>query len=267
MPEGLDQSQIPNPKSGIPLAVALVSGGMDSLAAAGLAVQQGFDLALIHFNYGQRTEEAELKAFKKIAAFFRVPPERRLVAHTSFFSLAGGSALTGSDIPVPRADLDSKRIPVTYVPFRNAVFLSQAVSWAEVLGAKAVYYGAVSADSSGYPDCRAEFVEAFNRLVDAGTRPETTIEVRAPLVDLTKADIVRLALKLGLPLDLTWSCYSRNDLACGVCDSCALRLRGFREAGAEDPVLYARPAHEAAALRIEKARRLRVLLHALTGGP
>jgi 7-cyano-7-deazaguanine synthase len=264
--KGLPPSASRLPPSQWPLAVVMLSGGMDSLVAAGLAVQVGFELALIHFNYGQRTEEAELRAFRRIAEYFGVPAERRLVAHTNFFAIAGGSALTTGSIAVPAADLSSKTIPITYVPFRNAVLLSMAVGWAEVLGARAVYYGAVSADSSGYPDCRASFVEAFNRLVDQGTRPESAIEVRAPLVDMTKADIVRLASKMGLPLGMTWSCYSRNDLACGACDSCALRLRGFKEAGLEDPLPYARPAAQEAALRLEKARRLRALLHALTVG-
>ena len=250
-----------------PLAVVLLSGGMDSITAAGVALQEGFRLALIHFNYGQKTEEAESRAFSRIAGFFEVPAERRLVVHTNFFSQAGGSALTQKERPVPDADLDSKKIPATYVPFRNAVLLSMAVGWAEVLGAKAVYYGAVSQDSSGYPDCRASFVEAFNRLVREGTKPESAIEVKAPLVDMTKADIVRLAAKLGLPLELTWSCYARNDLACGACDSCALRLRGFEGAGLKDPIPYARSAAVGAEARLEKARRLRTLLRALTGNP
>jgi 7-cyano-7-deazaguanine synthase len=238
---------------------------VDSLAAAGLAVHEGFDLALLHFNYGQRTEEAELAAFKKIAAFFQVPPERRLVAHTSFFSLLTGAEPSPLERSAAAGDLASKAVPRTGAPFTNGIFLAHAVSWAEVLGASAVYCGAVSADFPACPERQPRFVEAFNALVDAGTRPETAIEVRAPLAGLTKADIVRLSLKHGLPLDLTWSCRSRNDLACGACEPCRRRLRGFREAGAEDPLIYARPAHEAAALRIEKARRLKVLLHALTG--
>ena len=249
-----------------PLAVVLLSGGMDSLTAAGVARRDGFDLALIHFNYGQRTEEAELRAFTRIAAHFGVPKERQLVVHTNFFVQAGGSALTAPSIEVPEADLGSKAIPVTYVPFRNAVLLSMAAGWAEVLGATRVYYGAVSQDSSGYPDCRPSFVEAFNRTVAEGTRPGSGIEVRAPLVDLTKADIVLLATQLGLPLELTWSCYSRNDLSCGTCDSCALRLRGFARAGIPDPVRCASgPA--TAEERRERIRRLSVLMKALTKSP
>jgi 7-cyano-7-deazaguanine synthase len=180
------KSAIRNPQSEKSLAVVLLSGGMDSITAAGVALREGFELALIHFNYGQRTEEAESRAFGRIASFFKVPAERRLVVHTNFFSQVGGSALTLKEGPVPSADLDSKKIPATYVPFRNAVLLSMAVGWAEVLGAKAVYYGAVSQDSSGYPDCRASFVDAFNLLVEEGTKPETAIEVKAPLVDMAK---------------------------------------------------------------------------------
>jgi len=246
-----------------PLAVVLLSGGMDSLTATGMARRDGFDLALIHFNYGQRTEEAELRAFKRIADWFEVPEARRLVVHTNFFTLAGGSALTDRSLKVPEGDLHSRAIPPTYVPFRNAVLLSMAVAWAETLGAQAVYYGAVSQDSSGYPDCRPEFVAAMNALVREGTRPETRIEVRAPLVHLAKADIVKAALDMGLPLERSWSCYRRNDRACGTCDSCALRLRGFALAGIPDPIPYAPPgAPDREALR-ERARRLVRLLNAL----
>jgi 7-cyano-7-deazaguanine synthase len=245
-----------------PLAVVMLSGGMDSLTAAGVAMREGYDLALIHFNYGQRTEEAELRAFKRIAQFFNVVPERQLVVHTNFFTQIGGSALTESSLAVPKADLHSTTIPITYVPFRNAVLLSMAVGWAETLGAHAVYYGAVSADSSGYPDCRPSFVEAFNRVVSEGTRPEITIQVKAPLVNMTKPEIVELANYIGLPLEHTWSCYSRNDVACGTCDSCALRLRGFEQAGIPDPIRYAKPGRSDAEKR-EIVRRLNVLMRAL----
>ncbi len=252
--------------STLPLAVVLLSGGMDSLTAAGIARQDGFDLALIHFNYGQRTEEAEARAFARIAEYFGVPAERRLTVHTNFFTLAGGSALTSASIDVPAADLASTSVPVTYVPFRNAVLLSMAVGWAEVLGARRVYYGAVSQDSSGYPDCRPAFVETFNRLVAEGTKAGCSMQVMAPLVNLTKAQIVGLAAGMGLPLDLTWSCYSRNDLACGVCDSCALRLRGFEQAGLQDPIRYAGHALSPDQRR-ERIRKLSVLLRALTQTP
>ncbi len=255
----------PPPK---PLAVVLLSGGMDSLTAAGIAAREGHELALIHFNYGQRTEEAELRAFNKIADFFGTGAKLRLVVHTNFFSLAGGSALTDKAVEVPAANLGQTGIPVTYVPFRNAVLLSMAVGWAETIGARAVYYGAVSQDSSGYPDCRPEFIRAFNSLVEAGTKPESRIEVLAPLVNMTKAEIVKAALEMGLPLNATWSCYARNDRACGACDSCALRLRGFAQAGVEDPVPYLKtkpgqPPLDAAA-KAERVRKLSLLLKALT---
>ncbi len=250
------------------LAVVLLSGGMDSLTTAGIAAKDGHELALIHFNYGQRTEEAELRAFNKIADFLGIGPKLRLVVHTNFFSLAGGSALTDKAIEVPAADLSQAAIPATYVPFRNAVLLSMAVGWAETIGARSVYYGAVSQDSSGYPDCRPEFIKAFNSLVAAGTKPESKIEVVAPLVNMTKAEIVKAALAMGLPLEATWSCYARNDRACGACDSCALRLRGFAQAGVEDPVPYLKtkpgqPPVDAAA-RAERVRKLSLLLKALT---
>lgn len=251
--------------AGKPLAVVLLSGGMDSLTAAGVALREGFDLAAIHFNYGQRTEKAELRAFQRIADRLGIPRERRLVVHTNFFSQVGASALTSPEIPVPQADLASRSIPVTYVPFRNAVLLSMATGWAEALGARCVYYGAVSQDSSGYPDCRPSFVEAFNRLAREGTKPGSGIEVRAPLVDLTKSEIVKLALYLGLPLELSWSCYARNDVACGACDSCALRLRGFEQAGVRDPLPYARPERKLSPEeRREAVQKLATLMRALT---
>jgi 7-cyano-7-deazaguanine synthase len=262
--EGKGDAPFPDRGSDRQLAVVLVSGGMDSLTAAGMAMYDGLDLAFIHFNYGQRTEAAEFRSFNRIADFFGVPEERRLVVHTNFFTQAGGSALTQPSLDVPEADLDSKDIPVTYVPFRNAVLLSMAVGWAEVLGARFVYYGAVSQDSSGYPDCRPDFIEAFNKLVVEGTKAGSGIEVVAPLVNMTKAEIVHAASSMGLPLEDTWSCYSSNDAACGVCDSCALRLRGFREAGIEDPVRYARRSSADRAARIERIKKLNVLLRALT---
>ncbi len=256
--------KVPTSDPEAPVAVVLLSGGMDSLTAAGVALRDGHALALIHFNYGQRTEEAEYRAFLRIADFFAVPERRRLVVHTNFFALAGGSALTSSKVAVPAANLDSKEIPATYVPFRNAVLLSMAVGWAETLGARRVYYGAVSQDSSGYPDCRPSFIEAFNRLATEGTRPGSGIQVLAPLVDMTKAQIVQAATEMGLPLEATWSCYVRNDFACGVCDSCALRLRGFEQAGVPDPITYGRSVSFGREAARERVRRLSVLLRALT---
>jgi 7-cyano-7-deazaguanine synthase len=178
----------------------------------------------------------------------------------------GASALTDAAIAVPKADLETRAIPPTYVPFRNAVLLSMAVGWAEAIGARFVYYGAVSQDSSSYPDCRPEFLDAFNALVKAGTKPETRVKVRAPVQQQTKAQIVQTARALGLPLEHTWSCYRRNDRACGTCDSCALRLRGFEQAGIPDPIPYATEAPTMVvdeAARAERVRRLKVLLKAL----
>ncbi len=243
-------------------AVVLLSGGMDSCVCASLAARD-FDAAALHVNYGQRTEDREQRAFHAICDRLRIPD--RLIVRDPSFRAIGGSALTDKNIAVPAAGAQiGQEVPVTYVPFRNAVLLSMAVSWAEALGAMAVYYGAVSADSSGYPDCRPSFVEAFNRVIAEGTKPGSGIEVKAPLVNMTKAEIVELAASMGLPLEHTWSCYSRNDLACGECDSCALRLRGFEQAHLKDPIPYAKPRAVRDAERREAIRRLHVLLKALT---
>ena len=219
-------------------AVVLASGGMDSCVLAALAAQE-HALAMLHANYGQRTEARELRAFGEVAEFYAVPAERRLVVDLRHLGAVGGSCLTDPSIAVPEGEPDREGIPVSYVPFRNANLLSIATSWAEVLGASAIYFGAMEEDSSGYPDCRGCFVEAFNRLIAVGTRPETAVEVVAPLLHRTKAAVVRLGAELGAPFDRSWSCYAREDLACGRCDSCLLRLRGFREAGLEDPIPYA----------------------------
>ena len=218
------------------LAVVLVSGGMDSCVTTAIAHTE-YDLALLHLSYGQRTEGRELKAFHEIADFFRA--RHRLALPMKHLSFIGGSSLTDVAIPVSKADLARKVIPTSYVPFRNANMLSAAVSWAEVLGASALYVGAVEEDSSGYPDCRKEFYEAFQRVVAVGTKPTTIIDVVTPVIRHRKADIVRRGIALGAPLHLTWSCYQREDVACGMCDSCALRLRGFQEAGVDDPLPYA----------------------------
>ncbi len=224
-------------------AVVVLSGGMDSCVCAALAVKEhGVGrVAALHVNYGQRTETREEQAFAHIAG--RLGINKRLVVDTAFFRRIGGSALTDAKIGVPDAgELIGQEIPVTYVPFRNAHLLSMAVSWAEVLGASAIYIGAVAQDSSGYPDCRPEFYAAFNQAVSVGTKAGS-IEIRTPLIGLRKSEIVTLGLELGAPFDLTWSCYSREDEACGICDSCVLRLRAFAQAGAKDPIRYAsRPA-------------------------
>lgn len=215
-------------------AIVLLSGGMDSCVCAALAVRD-YDTAGLHISYGQRTEERERNSFEAICN--RLGIKRRLTVRNPALTAIGGSALTDRKIPVPESGEIGHGVPVTYVPFRNAHFLSVAVSWAEVLGASKVLIGAVEPDSSGYPDCRPEYYRAFNEVVKAGTK-EGRIEIATPLIAMHKAEIVTLGLELRAPLDLTWSCYSREDRACGVCDSCVLRLRAFRGAGAVDPIPY-----------------------------
>ena len=216
-------------------AVVLLSGGMDSCVCAALAVRD-HNPAAVHISYGQRTEGRELQSF--LAICDRLGIHDRLAVRNEALKLIGGSALTDVNIAVPESQALGRDIPVTYVPFRNAHFLAVAVSWAEVLGASKIYIGAVEQDSSGYPDCRPAYYQAFNQVVRRGTK-EGAVEVVTPLIALRKAEIVRLGLELGAPFDLTWSCYSREDRACGVCDSCVLRLRAFHEADAVDPLPYA----------------------------
>ena len=216
-------------------AVVLLSGGMDSCVCAALAARD-HEAAAVHVSYGQRTEERERQSFLAICQRLKI--HDRLMIRNEALRQIGGSALTDESIDVPEAEAIGRSIPVTYVPFRNAHFLAVAVSWAEVLGAEKVYIGAVEPDSSGYPDCRPAYYKAFNEVVRAGTK-EGRIEVVTPLIAIHKAEIVRLGLELGAPFDLTWSCYSREDQACGVCDSCVLRLRAFQSAGAQDPIPYA----------------------------
>jgi 7-cyano-7-deazaguanine synthase len=215
-------------------AVVLLSGGMDSCVCAALAVRD-YDSAALHISYGQRTEARERKSF--LAICDRLAIHERLMVRNEALELIGGSALTDESIAVPESDLLGQGIPVTYVPFRNAHFLAAAVSWAEVVGASRIFIGAVEQDSSGYPDCRPAYYQAFNRVIRAGTK-RGGIEVVTPLIAMRKSEIVRRGLELGAPFDLTWSCYSREDRACGVCDSCVLRLRAFQEAGASDPLPY-----------------------------
>jgi len=216
-------------------AVVLVSGGMDSALTAAYAIQK-FEPAFLHINYGQRTEKRELKAFNDIASYYAV--KKRIVANVSFLKNIGGSSLTDWNIDVSKPDLDSKEIPTSYVPFRNANILSIAVSWAEVIQAESIFIGAVEEDSSGYPDCRKVFFEAFEKIVSIGTKPETKIKIETPIINLSKKDIVLQSIKLRSPLHLTWSCYKDDEVACGECDSCAFRLRGFKLAGIEDPIEY-----------------------------
>jgi len=215
-------------------AIVLLSGGMDSCVCAALAARD-YHAAALHISYGQRTEERERQSFLNICRRLKIRDQ--LVIRNEALRVVGGSALTDEKIAVPESQAIGHDIPVTYVPFRNAHFLAVAVSWAEVLGAEKIYIGAVEQDSSGYPDCRPAYYEAFNRVIQAGTK-EGKIEIVTPLIHLRKAEIVRLGLELGAPFDLTWSCYSREDQACGVCDSCVLRLRAFASAGVSDPIPY-----------------------------
>ena len=217
------------------LAVIAVSGGMDSCVTAAMA-NENYQLAFAHINYGQRTEKRELKAFNDIADYFKV--KDRLVIRYTHLSKIGGSSLTDKNIAVSKANLSNKEIPTSYVPFRNANILSACVSWAEVLNAKAVFIGAVYEDSSGYPDCRPEFFSSFEKMVELGTKPDTKIKIEIPIIHLSKAEIIKKGIELNAPLHLTWSCYQNEDEACGICDSCALRLRGFQMAGIEDPIPY-----------------------------
>ena len=226
-------------------AVVLLSGGMDSCVSTAIARERhgAANIALLHASYGQLTQDRERRAFDEIANFYGV--RERLVVQLDHFRAIGGSALTDKKISVPENELGApgphgSAIPVTYVPFRNAHFLSVAVSWAEAIGAGAIYIGAVAEDSSGYPDCRPEYYKVFQELIRVGTRPETEIEIVTPVITLKKCEIIRRGIELAAPLHLTWSCYKSDDTACGVCDSCLLRLRAFAEAGAPDPISYRR---------------------------
>jgi 7-cyano-7-deazaguanine synthase len=221
------------------LAVVSLSGGMDSCVTAAMARAAGFELALLHADYGQRTQDRERRAYGEIADFYGVPDRRRLVIGFDTLKAIGGSALTDSTIALPEGDPDRAGVPVSYVPFRNAHLLSTCVSWAEVLGASAIFVGFVEEDSSGYPDCREAFLRSFEQTANLGTRPETRLAFHAPLLHLRKSDIVRKGRDLGAPLHLSWSCYQGEERACGRCDSCHLRLRGFKEAGFADPIPYA----------------------------
>lgn len=218
-------------------AIVLVSGGMDSALTAGIA-DRDYDLYFLHVNYGQKTQSRELKAFNDLAAYYKV--KGKLVVDISHLKDIGGSSLTDENVKISRADLKSKKIPSSYVPFRNANILSIAVSWAEVIKAERIFIGAVEEDSSGYPDCRKDFFNAYNKMISKGTKPDLNIKVETPIIDLSKKEIVIKSMKLNSPLHLTWSCYKENYIACGICDSCALRLRGFQQAGIPDPLSYKR---------------------------
>jgi 7-cyano-7-deazaguanine synthase len=208
---------------------------MDSAVAAALAAQE-HRVAFLHADYGQRTEAKERACYERLADHYRA--EARLVVALPVFSAIGGSSLTDARVAVREGEPEPGVIPTSYVPFRNAHLLSAATSWAEVLGAVAIFVGAVWEDSSGYPDCRPEFYRAFEEAIRLGTRPETLIEIRTPVISFTKGEIVRRGVELGVPFEKTWSCYQGRDEACGVCESCRLRLRGFSEAGVSDPLPY-----------------------------
>jgi 7-cyano-7-deazaguanine synthase len=224
------------------LAVVLVSGGMDSCVTAAIANEK-YRSAFLHVNYGQRTEARELLAFNEIADFYEA--EKRLTVSLEHLKVIGGSSLTDESVPIPCVDSSQSEIqnlksmiPSTYVPFRNAHLLSIATSWAEVIGARKIFIGAVEEDSSGYPDCRETFYRAFNKVIEMGTKPETRVEIITPLIHMKKSEIVKKGMELGAPFHITWSCYQNSEKACGRCESCALRLKGFREAGIKDPILY-----------------------------
>ena len=219
------------------IAIVLVSGGMDSLVCAGLAHQNHLNLAFLHLNYGQNTEKKELECFHKISEFYRVPENLRKIIDISFLKQIGGSSLTDSKISVKKHQEVTDSIPDSYVPFRNTHIISMAVSWAEVIGAEKIYIGAVEEDSSGYPDCRPSYYQALNNLIKEGTK-EGVIQVVTPVIHLKKWEIVKKAMELKAPLQYTWSCYKREDISCGECDSCALRLKAFQRAKVEDPIEY-----------------------------
>jgi len=220
------------------LAVVLVSGGMDSLVTAAIANEKHKHLAFLHLNYGQKTEKKELECFRKISQHYKVEELHQKIIDVTFLQQIGGSSLTDKNIPVKNYKGDEDGIPDSYVPFRNTHIISMAVSWGEVIGAKKIYIGAVWEDSSGYPDCRPSYYQAFNNLIKEGTKAGD-IEIITPVIYMKKDEIVKKAIELKAPLEFTWSCYTSNDSACGVCDSCALRLRGFGRAKIQDPIPYA----------------------------
>ncbi|MCG8345277.1 MAG: 7-cyano-7-deazaguanine synthase QueC [Chlorobiales bacterium] len=217
-------------------AVVLISGGMDSLVVAAQANFLGYDIAAMHVNYGQRTWQKELMAFRRICSHYGI--ERKLEVDASFLAHVGGSSLTDSSIPVENADFDALEVPTSYVPFRNANFLSMAVSWSEVIGANKIFIGAVEEDAAGYPDCRKVFYEAYNKVIHLGSKPDTAIEIQTPLIEMRKSEIVKKGIDLEAPFQYSWSCYKSEGKACGVCDSCARRLRAFQQVGFPDPIDY-----------------------------
>jgi len=219
------------------LSIVLVSGGMDSLVTAAIAYKENPNLAFLHLNYGQKTQNKEFECFHNIADHYNVPSQMRKIIDVSFLKQIGGSSLTDDKIAIQDYNGDETDIPNSYVPFRNTHIVAMAVSWAEVIGAKRIYIGAVFEDSSGYPDCRPSYYEAYNNLIAEGTK-EGDIKIHTPVIHMKKFEIVKKGIELKAPIKQSWSCYARGDKACGVCDSCALRLRGFQQAGLEDPIEY-----------------------------
>lgn len=217
-------------------AIVLLSGGMDSAVTTAIALSENDVVCALHLNYGQRTQERELKSFLDLCEFYKIT--EKLIVDISYLINIGGSSLTDKNMAVENADLNNKSVPNSYVPFRNANILTIATSWAEVIEANNIYIGAVQEDGTGYPDTRVEFFEAFEKVANFGTKPETMIKIKTPIINLTKSEIITKAKEFDVPLELTYSCYKSNDIACGECDSCAYRLRGFRLAGFDDPIQY-----------------------------
>ncbi len=218
-------------------AVVMLSGGMDSAVCAAIIKQKGYEIAALHLNYGQKTQSKELECFRRLSDHYNAV--EKLVVDVSHLSKIGGSSLTDEKIPVEKSSSGQKdEIPSSYVPFRNGNILAIAASWAEVIGADVLVIGAMQLDYSGYPDCREEFFDAMEKAINLGTKPETNLKILTPIINFTKADVVRKGVELGVPFEYTWSCYSDSDEACGKCDSCVLRLKGFEEAGVEDPIEY-----------------------------
>jgi len=218
-----------------PIAVILASGGLDSAVTTAIAKSE-YELAMLHINYGQKTEKRELRAFRELANHYQA--RRQMIIELEHLRKIGGSSLTDPQIEVAAANLSGSEIPDTYVPFRNANILAIATSWAETLQAEQIFIGAVAEDGSAYPDCRREFYDAFEAVIDAGTKPQTNIKINTPIIHLKKEEIVQKGAQLQVPFQITWSCYQSQDEACGVCDSCGFRLRGFQKAQLIDPIPY-----------------------------
>lgn len=209
---------------------------MDSATAAYEAKQRGYDLYFLHTTYGQQTADKESTCAQELGDLMDVADFLQI--ETDHLARIGASSLTDDSMDVQKVDLDSDEIPSSYVPFRNANLLSIAVSFAEANDCVAIFIGAHSEDYSGYPDCRPTFFDSFQQVIEFGTKPETSIELVTPFVDWTKTEIVERGLELGVPYELTWSCYREEGPACGTCDACAYRLKAFQKVGVADPIKY-----------------------------